>query len=86
MRKIFIGRVTAGPTDDGFAIGLHRKIANMIALAADAESVSKEPYRSSVKDGCGGALPPTVDAAADSHLRSNRGLATNEARISCEFL
>jgi hypothetical protein len=44
-----IERVTVRPADDGFAVELTGEIANMVTLSAEAESVSKEPYRSSVK-------------------------------------
>jgi hypothetical protein len=44
-----IERVAVCPVNDGFAIELTGEIANMVTLSAGTESVSKEPYRSSVK-------------------------------------
>jgi site-specific DNA recombinase len=44
-----IERVAVGPVNDGFAIDLTGEIANIVTLSAEAESVSMEPYRRSVK-------------------------------------
>jgi site-specific DNA recombinase len=47
--RALIERVEVRPAEDGFAIELIGEIANMVTLSAGAESVTKEPYRSSVK-------------------------------------
>jgi hypothetical protein len=44
-----IERVMVVPAETGFAIELTGEIANMVRLSAGAESLAKEPYRSSVK-------------------------------------
>jgi len=44
-----IERVAVRPATDGFEIELVGEIANMVQLSAGAQSLSKEPYRSSVK-------------------------------------
>jgi DNA invertase Pin-like site-specific DNA recombinase len=44
-----IERVVVHPAENGFAIELIGEIANMVKLSAGAESLSREPYRSSVK-------------------------------------
>ena len=47
--RALIERVEVRSAEDGFAIELVGEIANMVTLSAGAESVTKEPYRSSVK-------------------------------------
>ena len=37
------------PTEDGLSIELIGEIAHMVTLSAGAKSITKEPYRSSVK-------------------------------------
>jgi hypothetical protein len=44
-----IERVAVRPAAGGFEIELVGEIANMVRLSADADSLAREPYRSSVK-------------------------------------
>ena len=55
-----IERVDVRPAEDGLAIELIGEIANMVKLSAGAESVAKEPYRSSVKVVAGAGFEPAT--------------------------
>ena len=56
--RALIERVEVRPAEDGFAIELIGEIANMVTFSAGAESVTKEPYRSSVKVVAGRGFEP----------------------------
>ncbi len=53
-----IERVEVQAAENGFAIELVGEIANMVRLSAGAESLSREPYRSSVKVVAGRGFEP----------------------------
>ena len=56
--RSLIDRVEIRAAESGFAIELVREIANMVRLSAGAESLTKEPYRSSVKLVAGRGFEP----------------------------